>query len=271
MKLRSAFQKTGLLPRSINQTLEKFRRSLDPKGESEILEEFQASRTRTIISLRYLLLLLIVPLLINQISKNFVIEPLVKNVWLNQHLEVFVNSTQEERLLAELRNFQAQIRFESLLKESPAFSEQKMQEKVQDKAIALSEKYTDESISAISNIFADTLAAIAFITLTIKGKEQLSALKQFIDELIYGLSDSAKAFFLILITDMFVGFHSSYGWEILLKATSHHFGLPESKQSISLFIATAPVILDAIGKYWIFRYLNRISPSSVATYRNMKE
>jgi hypothetical protein len=24
-------------------------------------------------------------------------------------------------------------------------------------------------------------------------------------------------------------------------------------------------------KYWIFRYLNRISPSAVATYRNMNE
>nr|WP_319423652.1 hypothetical protein [Pleurocapsa sp. FMAR1] len=24
-------------------------------------------------------------------------------------------------------------------------------------------------------------------------------------------------------------------------------------------------------KYWIFRYLNRISPSSVATLKNMKE
>ena len=40
---------------------------------------------------------------------------------------------------------------------------------------------------------------------------------------------------------------------------------------IFLFIATFPVILDTIFNYWIFRYLNRISPSSVATYKNMNE
>ncbi|HJN34815.1 MAG TPA: proton extrusion protein PcxA, partial [Prochlorococcus sp.] len=38
---------------------------------------------------------------------------------------------------------------------------------------------------------------------------------------------------------------------------------------ILLFIATFPVILATIFKYWIFRYLNRVSPSSVATLRGM--
>jgi hypothetical protein len=33
------------------------------------------------------------------------------------------------------------------------------------------------------------------------------------DEIVYGLSDSAKAFIIILFTDMFVGFHSPHGWE----------------------------------------------------------
>jgi len=37
------------------------------------------------------------------------------------------------------------------------------------------------------------------------------------------------------------------------------------------FIATIPVILDTLFKYWIFRYLNRLSPSAVATYRTMNE
>lgn len=126
-------------------------------------------------------------------------------------------------------------------------------------------------MDAISNIFANSLAAIAFITLIIRGKRQLSTVKQFLGEVTYGLSDSAKAFMLILFTDMFVGFHSAYGWEVILKGTLGHFGLPENRQFISLFIATVPVILDAIGKYWIFRYLNRMSPSSVATYREMNE
>ncbi|MBG1263614.1 hypothetical protein F8S20_33300 [Nostoc sp. BAE] len=63
-------------------------------------------------------------------------------------------------------------------------------------------------------------------------------------DLIYGLSDSAKAFFIILATDIFVGYHSTYGWEIILENTSKHFGLPENKSLILLFTA-----LPAIMQY----------------------
>ena len=80
-----------------------------------------------------------------------------------------------------------------------------------------------------------------------------------------------KAFLIILCTDMFVGFHSPHGWEIVIEGLLNHFGLPESKQFILLFIATFPVILDTVFKYWIFRYLNQLSPSTVATYRSMNE
>jgi hypothetical protein len=91
------------------------------------------------------------------------------------------------------------------------------------------------------------------------------------DDVIYGLSDSAKAFVIILFTDVFVGFHSPHGWEVILEGVSRHLGLPENRQFIFLFIATFPVILDTVFKYWIFRYLNRSSPSAVATYKNMNE
>lgn len=271
MKPRSAFQKPGVLPRSFNQTFEKLRRSFDPNAEAKVVEEFQASRTQTIASLRYLLLLIVVPLLINQVSKTFVIEPLVSQFWQNPQAELFLNSEQEERLLKEFRHFQEQVHFQMLLRASPKISQQEIQRKLQTKAVVLAQKFKDETVDGISNIFADALAAIAFITLILKGKNQLSVLKQFVGELTYTLSDSGKAFILILITDMFVGYHSAHGWEVLLESTSRHFSLPENRQFISLFIATVPVILDTIGKYWVFRYLSRISPSSVATYREMNE
>jgi hypothetical protein len=76
---------------------------------------------------------------------------------------------------------------------------------------------------------------------------------------------------IILSTDVFVGFHSPHGWEVLLELGLRHIGLPESPNFIFLFVATFPVVLDTVFKYWIFRYLNQISPSAVATYRNMNE
>ena len=88
---------------------------------------------------------------------------------------------------------------------------------------------------------------------------------------IYGLSDTAKAFLIILFTDVFVGFHSTHGWEVILENGLRHFGLPENRDLIFLFIATFPVLLDTVFKYWIFRYLNQVSPSAVATYHEMNE
>lgn len=80
-----------------------------------------------------------------------------------------------------------------------------------------------------------------------------------------------KLFLIILFTDMFVGFHSPHGWEVIIEVILRHLGLPESRDFIFLFISTFPVILDTIFKYWIFRYLNQVSPSAVATYHNMNE
>jgi hypothetical protein len=101
------------------------------------------------------------------------------------------------------------------------------------------------------------------------GQEDLSVLRAFLDEQVYGLSDSAKAFAIILFTDIFVGFHSPEGWTVVLRSLADHLGLPDNESFALLFIATFPVILATIFKYWIFRYLNRVSPSSVATLRNM--
>jgi len=63
----------------------------------------------------------------------------------------------------------------------------------------------------------------------------------------------------------------SYGWDIILEGILHHFWLPENHNLLFFFLATVPVILDAIFRYWKIQYLNRVSPSSVATYRNMNE
>ncbi|MFM7731913.1 MAG: proton extrusion protein PcxA, partial [Cyanobium sp.] len=64
-------------------------------------------------------------------------------------------------------------------------------------------------------------------------------------------------------------FHSPEGWTVLLDGIAAHFGLPTGENFIMLFIATFPVVLATIFKYWIFRYLNRVSPSAVATLNNM--
>jgi hypothetical protein len=142
---------------------------------------------------------------------------------------------------------------------------------VHQKSIEVARKSEHEGSNALQNIFADLLSAIAFAWILIAGKRSVEILKDFLDEKIYGLNESAKAFLIILFTDVFVGFHSSHGWEVVMEGLLRHLGIPENRDFIYLFIATFPVILDSIFKYWIFCYLSRVSPSAVATYKNMNE
>ncbi len=83
------------------------------------------------------------------------------------------------------------------------------------------------------------------------------------------MGDPTKVFLFILVTDMFVGFHSAEGWNVLLESFTHHFGLPENEAVIQMFIATVPVIIDSCIKFWIFIYLTRFSPSASAIYERM--
>ncbi len=169
-----------------------------------------------------------------------------------------------------MRIFEDKIRFETLMNEQGQASLESVESRMREKVHEITKESQLESSNALTNIFADILSVGAFSWLILVSKREIAILKDFIDQIIYGLSDSAKAFIIILFTDMFVGFHSTHGSEVILEGILHHFGLPE-KNIIFLFIATVPVILDAIFKYWIFQYLNRISPSAVATYRNMNQ
>jgi hypothetical protein len=269
--IESIVDKTGVLPRSILKTVERIKRELDPNAEEEVVETFRNSKARTIIALRLILLLIIVPLLTQQLSRIVLVGPLVDHFRPAEETPIFLNSEMEEEALAELNMYRERMEFEILIGKIDPLTEEQKEERLEVRAAELSEEFHQRSNDAIKNVFSDIFAVIAFTGLIINSKREVAVLKSFIDELIYGLSDSAKAFIIILLTDTFVGFHSPHGWEVLLEGISRHLGLPANRDFIFLFIATFPVILDTIFKYWIFRYLNRISPSAVATYRNMNE
>lgn len=269
--LESIADKTGVLPRSILRTADRIKRELDPNAEQEVMEDFYISKRRTFISVRLLLLLIILPLLTQQLTKNFLISPIVDRYRTPETTGAFLNVDIEEETFDELRRFEERLRFASLVGAAPPLSEPDINAQLQEKARELQLEAMTKSNNAVKNVFADIFSALVFGVVLLSSRREIEVLKSFMDELVYGLSDSAKAFIIILLTDIFVGFHSPHGWEILLEGVSRHFGIPESRDFIFLFIATFPVILDTIFKYWIFRYLNRISPSAVATYRNMNE
>ncbi|MCC5896319.1 MAG: proton extrusion protein PcxA [Phormidium sp. BM_Day4_Bin.17] len=260
----------SLLPRSILRTLNRIKEELDPNAEEDVVEKFRYYKSKTVVSLKFILLLILVPLLTHQVSKNFIIRP-IYNEFFPDTVDIFINSDFEEEAYQELRHYEERLRFRMAIGSAPPLSDEEFEETVNEEAQEIARKFQAMSNNALQNVAADLCSFGAFILVLMNSKREIAIVKSFIDDLIYGLSDSAKAFIIILFTDIFVGYHSPHGWEIILEGVSHHFGLPESRDFNFMFIATFPVILDTVMKYWIFRYLNRISPSAVATYRNMNE
>lgn len=287
---KPAFEPTGLVPRSIIRTLERFRQQLLPEAEVVAVQEFRISRQQLLVSIKCLLSLLLIPIGVNLVVKVCFVRPVTEYFWNGHQTELFLNSYQQGRALQEMEDFSEKLFFESLIaeeevkdskesKESKEFKEHHGtfslegtgQRAIQQKTLQLALIYNDESVVAITNLCSDFIAFLTLAFLFFSMRPQIIILKSFLTESIYSLSDTTKSFLLILLTDLLVGFHSPRGWEISIELILQHFGWPENQDFIFLFVATFPVFLDTVFKYWIFRYLNKISPSTVATYHNMIE
>lgn len=228
-------------------------------------------RLQRILSIRYLLSFFFFLVITNYLLKTICLKPYAEYLWNIRQTDIFINSSQEERAFLELQSYEDKLRFEMLIGDSPPLTTQAFNLAIQQKSIQLAQIYNQESINSIANVFADFFSVFLLSTFLIFGKKEIFIIKSFLNNFIYGLTDATKSFFIILFTDIFVGFHSSHGWEILIEMLLKHLGLPENKDFIFLFVATFPVVLDTLFKYWIFLYLNKISPSAVATFHNMNE
>ena len=257
------------LPRSLRGVFDSSRRQLDPSTEDSVVAGFRRRRDTTLISLRVLLLLVLVPLLVSQISGTYLISPAVNQFSPELPFLSYPKPKLEEKAAKKLRLYKQELEFDAFLKGVEPLDDAELRNKLTEKATELKHDADEESLKAIKNVFADLAGLIAFAVVCLMSRDELRVLRGFLDEAVYGLSDSAKAFAIILFTDIFVGYHSPEGWSVLLDGVADHFGLPSSQSFVNLFIATFPVVLATIFKYWIFRYLNRVSPSSVATLKGM--
>ena len=259
----------NLLPRSLLGVFDGVRRQLDPQAETAVLEGFRRRRSSTLVSLRIFLLFILVPLIVQQTSRTLVFSPLLDRFAPDLPFLSYSKPHLQEKAVNKLRIYQQELQFQALLEGQAPPSPEELQTALMARANQLKQDADDEGLEATKNVLADLAALAGFSLVCVFGRRDLQVLRGFLDEAVYGLSDSAKAFAIILFTDIFVGFHSPEGWTVLLDGIANHLGFPAEENFILLFIATFPVVLATIFKYWIFRYLNRVSPSAVATLRGM--
>jgi hypothetical protein len=114
---RRAFEPTGLVPRSIIRTLNRFIQQLKPETEAIAVQEFRISRYQVLVSVKSLILIFFIPLFVNISSKAFLFEPFAQYIWNKHQHEIFLNSYQENRAFLEMQDFSERIFFESLIKD----------------------------------------------------------------------------------------------------------------------------------------------------------
>nr|YP_003587679.1 envelope membrane protein [Anomochloa marantoidea]ACT15417.1 envelope membrane protein [Anomochloa marantoidea] len=204
---------------------------------------------------------------------NKCLELWIKNWWHTRQSETLLTDIQEKKVLERFVELEELFLLDEMIKESPKTHIQKPLTLIgiHRETIQLAKTDNEDYLHIILH-FATNIICLAILSGSFfLGNEELVILNSWVQEFVYNLSDTIKAFFIILVTDFWVGFHSTRAWELIISWVYNDFGLPHNDQIISGLISTFPVILDTIVKYGIFYYLNRLSPSLVVIYHSMNE
>nr|YP_009366097.1 envelope membrane protein [Scutellaria lateriflora]YP_009915015.1 chloroplast envelope membrane protein [Scutellaria tsinyunensis]YP_010235867.1 chloroplast envelope membrane protein [Scutellaria tuberifera]YP_010235954.1 chloroplast envelope membrane protein [Scutellaria franchetiana]YP_010236040.1 chloroplast envelope membrane protein [Scutellaria barbata]YP_010708365.1 chloroplast envelope membrane protein [Scutellaria indica]YP_010708536.1 chloroplast envelope membrane protein [Scutell len=185
--------------------------------------------------------------------------------------EIFLNDIQEKSILEKFIELEEILFLEEMIKECSETHLQKFPIEIHKETIQLIKIHDEDRIHTILHFSTNIICFVILSGFSILGNEELVSLNSWAQEFLYNLSDTIKAFLILLLTDLCIGFHSPHGWELMIGSVYKDFGFGHNDQIISGLVSTFPVILDTIFKYWIFRYLNRVSPSLVVIYHSMND
>ncbi|XP_073117705.1 protein DAY-LENGTH-DEPENDENT DELAYED-GREENING 1, chloroplastic isoform X3 [Elaeis guineensis] len=136
--------------------------------------------------------------------------------------------------------------------------------------LELRDEWRLENRKAFANIWSDMVYGIALFILIYFNKSKVALLKFTGYKLLNNISDTGKAFLIILVTDIFLGYHSESGWQALVEIILEHYGLEVDQAAITIFICSFPVVIDACVKLWLFKILPKLSPNVANIFREMQ-
>nr|YP_010454296.1 envelope membrane carbon uptake protein [Thesium chinense]QYF09485.1 envelope membrane carbon uptake protein [Thesium chinense] len=228
------------------------------------------AKKKALIHILYLLSILFLPWWIS-IFFNKSIESWVINWWNTRQSETFINDIQEKSILEKFIELEELLLLDEMIKEYLDIDLQKLDIRIHKETIELIKIYNEDHIQTILHFSTNIISFVILSGYSILGNQELVILNSSVHEFLYNLNDTIKAFSILLVTDLCIGFHSPHGWELMIGSVYKYFGFVYNDQIISGLVSTFPVILDTILKYWIFRYLNRVSPSLVVIYHSMND
>nr|AQV09681.1 envelope membrane protein [Lupinus atlanticus]AQV09847.1 envelope membrane protein [Lupinus princei] len=228
------------------------------------------AKKKAFIPLLYLTSIVFLPWCISFIF-NKILESWITNWWNTGQSENFLNIIQEKSILKKLIEFEELFLLDEMLKEYPETRLKNLRTAIYKETIQLIKTHNEDRIHTILHFSTNIICFVILSGYSILGNQELIILNSWVQEFLYNLSDTIKAFSILLLTDLCIGFHSTHGWELMIGSVYKDFGFAQNDQIISGLVSTFPVILDTILKYLIFRYLNRVSPSLVVIYHSMND
>lgn len=284
-RLPELVEPVGILPRSIFRACSRMIEAMFHRTSQLVIEEYRISRYQMFVSVEVVLSFLFYPLIVQGLSLDFLLRPGLTSIWNQSQPDVFLNTHFQHEAALELTAFEDELFFEYMLdpeqKSLPSSNKkpsgqnwslpQALENRLSLRTKVLAEDYNTQSIEALSVFGADTLYACTWVYLIATMRAKLIIFKGVALELFFSVTDTQRGVFLLFTSNLLVGFHSPPGWELLLHKVFERYGWPPEETIIFIFVSSFPVILATVFKYWVFRYLNKMSPSTVVTYHALIE
>lgn len=109
------YEEIGLFPRSFSRVLDRFFKQVFSDVENLVIQEYRFYRYLFLTTLKCVLILFFVPFFVNFLAKTYIVRPLTEYFWNTKQTEIFLNSYQQKRAFAELKEFEEKTYFESLI------------------------------------------------------------------------------------------------------------------------------------------------------------
>lgn len=242
------------------------------REDDDMLYEDRIFQYASFNSAKFLAVLIIVPWALDFVVHDYVLMPFldryVKTVPLAAQM-LDVRRNQKLEMVKELKTEQARYRFEVEIGKSPPLSEKELYLELRHKALELQDEWRLENRKAFANIWSDFVFGVSLFILLYFNESKVKLLKFTGYKILNNVSDTGKAFLIILVTDIFLGYHSESGWQTLLEVLVEHYGIEVDQAVITIFVCLVPVIIDACVKLWMFKFLPRLSPRVSNIFREM--
>ena len=119
-----------------------------------------------------------------------------------------------------------------------------------------------ENRRILCNWAADFTTFILFAIAAFTRYGKVVEAKERISDSFLTLETSTQAFLLLMCADVLVGYHSGDGWTAMLNIVLRNYGFELAEDFLRIFVAVVPVAIDVTFKYWVFKYLRSLSPST---------